>query len=257
MDDLLLLILCSPSGAGKTTLTKHLLARVAGPDVLRLAHDAQAARERDRRRGLPLRRSRALRRAGRRAARSRSGRRCTATSTARASTEIERARARGQARDRVRHRLPGRAADQGEAPGRDRRLHPPAVDGGARARCAARATETRRSRSSSASKGAVEIEHYGFFDYLVVNDDLEPAKGDARSRSRAPSSPAGSATRRSPSGSSPIALGQEPFWESRSGKAGRRSREETLRFLPSRLLPSRLPAARSLRGRSAPARACG
>ena len=28
MDDLLLLILCSPSGAGKTTLTRHLLAQL-------------------------------------------------------------------------------------------------------------------------------------------------------------------------------------------------------------------------------------
>ena len=43
MDDLLLLILCSPSGAGKTTLTRHLLAAL--PELtFSVSHTTRAPR---------------------------------------------------------------------------------------------------------------------------------------------------------------------------------------------------------------------
>ncbi len=55
---LLLILRSSPSGAGKTTLTRSSLERFPELRFSRLAHDAPAARQRGRRQRLPLRRSR-------------------------------------------------------------------------------------------------------------------------------------------------------------------------------------------------------
>ena len=60
-----------------------------------------------------------------------------------ALSEIERCADARQARHRLRHRLPGRAPDQGAAPGRRRRVRVAAVDGGAQA-AAAHARARRR-----------------------------------------------------------------------------------------------------------------
>ena len=70
----LLLVLSSPSGAGKTTLARRLLAADPRPAHVGLGDDAQAAARRGRRQGLPLHRRGASSSAWRRPASCSSGR---------------------------------------------------------------------------------------------------------------------------------------------------------------------------------------
>ncbi len=131
-DDFLMLIVSSPSGAGKTTLCNRLRGEL--PELrFCVSHTTRRpAAGRGRRARLPLRRRRARSSRWCAPARSPSGRGSTATSTAPACAEIETRPGRLRRRD-LRHRLPGRAADQGCAPRRGRRLHPPALARRARA----------------------------------------------------------------------------------------------------------------------------
>ena len=141
MNDFLLLILSSPSGAGKTTLKTRILPR-ATPSCASRSRTRRASRAPTRSTGASTTSSTEPRSEhGRRAARSPSGPRCTATSTAPALREIERGASHAPRR-RLRHRLPGRAANQGEAPRGDRGLHPAPLDGRARAPPARRAPAT-------------------------------------------------------------------------------------------------------------------
>lgn len=175
MDDLLLLILCSPSGAGKTTLTRHLLAEL--PDfTFSVSHTTRAPRknevdgvhyhfvDRPRFDGLVAESAFAEwaevhgNRYG--------------TSVA----EIERAKAEGkrgvvfdidyQGARQIKAKLPNAVGVF---------VLPPSMSE-LKKRLEGRGTDEASVIERRFKQAYVEIEHYGFFDYLIVNDDLANAQ---------------------------------------------------------------------------------
>ena len=175
MDDLLLLILCSPSGAGKSTLTRFLLEALP-ESTFSVSHTTRKARtgevdgvhyhfiDRDV-----------------------FGRMVDAGSFAEwahvhdnmygtSTSEIERARREGkrvilfdvdyQGARQIKAKLP-------EAVGVF--ILPPSMEE-LRRRLEGRATDAPAVIERRYQKAIVEIEHYGFFDYLIVNDDLSRAQ---------------------------------------------------------------------------------
>jgi guanylate kinase len=176
MDDLVLLILCSPSGAGKTTLTKHLLQNLSD-FTFSVSHTTRKARanEIDGREYHFVDRERfeSLKSEGAFAEWAEVHGNLYGTSV----REIERARREGkrgivfdvdyQGARQIKATLP-------DATGVF--VLPPSMDE-LRRRLEGRGTEDRATIDRRFDKAWHEIEHYGFFDYLVVNDDLERAKG--------------------------------------------------------------------------------
>jgi guanylate kinase len=171
MDDLLLLILSSPSGAGKTTLTRYLLEQL--PDfTFSVSHTTRKPRtgEED---GVHYH---FVDRGGFEAVRDGGGfaewaevhGNLYGTSLA----EIDRARAQGkrgivfdidyQGARQIR-------ASRPEAIGVF--VLPPSLEV-LRKRLEGRATDSAEVIERRFQVAKVEIEHYGFFDYLIVNDDL-------------------------------------------------------------------------------------
>jgi guanylate kinase len=175
MDDLILLILSSPSGAGKTTLTRYLLEEL--PDfTFSVSHTTRKARtgESD---GVHYHfvdraRFESLRDAGGFAEWAEVHGNLYGTSLA----EIERARAQGKRGIVFDIDYQGARqikATRPEAIGVF--VLPPSLEV-LRKRLEGRATDAPEVIQRRFEHAKVEIEHYGFFDYVLVNDDLEASK---------------------------------------------------------------------------------
>lgn len=175
MDELLLLILCSPSGAGKTTLTRHLLAQM--PELtFSVSHTTRKPRANETHGSdyhfVDRPAFQRMADEGRFAEWAEVHGNFYGTST----DELARAKAQGkrgivfdidyQGARQIKARLP-RALGVFVLPPSMSELH---------RRLEGRATETQESLARRFAKAREEIEHYPFFDYLVVNDDLERAK---------------------------------------------------------------------------------
>ncbi|MBZ0115784.1 MAG: guanylate kinase, partial [Sandaracinaceae bacterium] len=175
MDELLLLILCSPSGAGKTTLTRHLLAQM--PELtFSVSHTTRKPRANETHGSdyhfVDRPAFQRMVDEGRFAEWAEVHGNFYGTST----DELARAKAQGkrgivfdidyQGARQIKARLP-RALGVFVLPPSMSELH---------RRLEGRATETQESLARRFAKAREEIEHYPFFDYLVVNDDLERAK---------------------------------------------------------------------------------
>jgi guanylate kinase len=184
MDELLLLILCSPSGAGKTTLTKHLLTEMPGL-TFSVSHTTRPPRsnEVDGRDYHFVDRERfaTLIQEGRFAEWAEVHGNHYGTSL----DEIERARREGkrgiifdidyQGARQIKAKLPWAVGVFVLPPSMEALLD----------RLRARGSETPEVIERRFGKAWVEIEHYGFFDYLVVNDDLAQAKANVLAVARA------------------------------------------------------------------------
>ncbi len=175
MDDLLLLILCSPSGAGKSTLTRFLLDSL--PEAtFSVSHTTRAPRKNERP-GVDYHfvdpatfEAHVARGAFAEWAEVHGNRYGTSLS------EIERAREEGkkillfdidyQGARQIKAKVP-------EAVGVF--ILPPSMEE-LRRRLEARATDSPEVIARRYEKAHVEIEHYAFFEYLIVNDDLARAK---------------------------------------------------------------------------------
>lgn len=175
MDDLVLLILCSPSGAGKTTLTRHLLDNLED-FTFSVSHTTRKPRhgEIDGREYHFVDRMRfqQLISEGAFAEWAEVHGNLYGTSVA----EIERARAEGKRG--IVFDVDYQGARQIKAKLRDAVgvfILPPSMEE-LRRRLEGRGTEDRATIDKRYDKAWIEIEHYGFFDYLVVNDDLGRAQ---------------------------------------------------------------------------------
>lgn len=174
MDEFLLLILASPSGAGKTTLTRRLLARV--PDFgFSVSHTTRRPRgnEVDGNDYHFVERSRfeALIAEGAFAEWAEVHGNLYGTSHA----EIDRVRAEGKRG--ILFDIDYQGARQIKATRRDAIgvfILPPSLEELER-RLRGRATDDEATIRRRFDKAIVEIEHYQFFDYLLVNDDLDRA----------------------------------------------------------------------------------
>ncbi len=184
MDDLLLIILCSPSGAGKTTLTKHLLREM--PELtFSVSHTTRAPRpgEVDGRAYHFVDRARfeQMIAEGRFAEWAHVHGNLYGTSV----DELARARREGkrgivfdidyQGARQIKAKLPTAVGLF---------VLPPSM-GELRRRLESRGSDARDVIERRFAKARAEIEHYPFFDYLVVNDDLEHAKQTVVSIARA------------------------------------------------------------------------
>jgi guanylate kinase len=175
MDDLILLILSSPSGAGKTTLTKYLLEQL-GDFTFSVSHTTRKPRTGetdgvhyhfvDRARFEQLRADQGF------AEWAEVHGNLYGTSLA----EIERARREGKRGIVFDIDYQGARqikASRPEAIGVF--VLPPSLEI-LKKRLEGRATDDRAVIERRFAHAQVEIEHYGFFDYLLVNDDLEVSK---------------------------------------------------------------------------------
>lgn len=175
MDELLLLILCSPSGAGKSTLTRFLLDAL--PEAtFSVSHTTRPPRqgELDGVHYHFVGRDEFMRLVGEGtfAEWAHVHDHMYGTST----QEIERARREGkrlilfdvdyQGARQIKAKLPEAASVF---------ILPPSMQE-LRRRLEGRATDSPAAIERRYQKALVEIEHYGFFDYLIVNDDLASAQ---------------------------------------------------------------------------------
>lgn len=175
MDDLLLLILCSPSGAGKSTLTQHLLEQL--PELtFSVSHTTRKPRANEvdgvHYHFVDRQRFDQLIEAGAFAEWAEVHGNRYGTSVA----ELERARREGkrgivfdidyQGARQIKAKLPHAVGVF---------VLPPSM-AELRRRLEGRATDDPSVIERRFSKALVEIEHYGFFDYMIVNDDLVRAK---------------------------------------------------------------------------------
>ena len=175
VDEPLLLILCSPSGAGKTTLTSYLLAQQPA-FTFSVSHTTRKPRAGEENgvhyHFVEPERFRAMVDEGAFAEWATVHGNLYGTSVA----EIDRAKAQGkkgivfdidyQGARQIKAKLPQAVGVFVLPPSMqelEKRLHRRASD----------SAETIQRRYAQAR---VEVEHYGFFEYLVVNDDLEKAK---------------------------------------------------------------------------------
>jgi guanylate kinase len=184
MDELLLLILCSPSGAGKTTLTKHLLAEV--PELtFSVSHTTRSPRvgevEGEAYHFVDRAHFEQLVREARFAEWAVVHGNLYGTCV----SELERARQEGkrgiifdvdyQGARQIKAKLPNAVGMF---------VLPPSMEE-LRRRLEGRATDAPEVIERRFAKARAEIEQYPFFDYLVVNDDLERAKSTVVSITRA------------------------------------------------------------------------
>ncbi|MDQ3033895.1 MAG: guanylate kinase [Myxococcota bacterium] len=175
MDDLVLLILCSPSGAGKTTLTRHLLDNLRD-FTFSVSHTTRKPRagEVDGREYHFVDRVRfqELIACGEFAEWAEVHGNLYGTSV----REIERARVEGMRG--IVFDVDYQGARQIKAKLREAIgvfVLPPSMDE-LRRRLEGRGTEDESTIQRRFQKAWIEIEHYGFFDFLVVNDDLVRAQ---------------------------------------------------------------------------------
>lgn len=175
MDDLVLFILCSPSGAGKTTLTRHLLDKLED-FTFSVSHTTRKPRqgEVDGREYHFVDRERFAQMVdeGAFAEWARVHDNFYGTSV----REIDRARREGKRG--IVFDIDYQGARQIKAKLRDAVgvfVLPPSM-AELRRRLEGRGTEDLATIEKRFANAWHEIEHYGVFDYLVVNDDLERAK---------------------------------------------------------------------------------
>ena len=171
-----LVIVSSPSGAGKTTLTRRLLEEFGPrPRVLGVLHHAADAARRDRRPRLLVRHARGVRDDGRARRIRRARVRASATATApRRPRSRQRSRA-GRDVD-LRRRLAGWRGAVG-ALARDSLkifILPPDLTT-LEARLRQRATDAPEVIERRLRKANDELAHYTEYQHLIVNDDLERA----------------------------------------------------------------------------------
>lgn len=175
MSDLLLLILSSPSGAGKTTLQKHLLDEIPGL-TFSVSHTTRAPRpgeedgsayhfveretfERMRDEGAFIEWA-------------------EVHGNLYGTSASELARAVNEGRAGIVFDIDYQGARQIKAKRPDAVsifVLPPSIEE-LEKRLRARRTDADEVIERRLRKATEEIEHYGFFEYLVVNDDLEAAK---------------------------------------------------------------------------------
>lgn len=175
MDDLILLILSSPSGAGKTTLTKYLLEEL--PDyTFSVSHTTRSPRKGEvdgvHYHFVDRARFETLRAAGGFAEWAEVHGNLYGTSLA----ELDRARAQGKRGIVFDIDYQGARqikATRPEAIGVF--VLPPSLEI-LRKRLEGRATDDVSVIERRFAHSKVEIEHYGFFDYLLVNDELDTSK---------------------------------------------------------------------------------
>ncbi len=175
MDEPLLLILCSPSGAGKTTLTRHLLEQL--PELtFSVSHTTRAPRggevDGEAYHFVDRARFEAMIEDGRFAEWAEVFGNLYGTSV----DELERVKRDGkqgivfdidyQGARQIKAKLPHAVGVF---------VLPPSMSELKR-RLEGRAQDSKEAIERRFAKARVEIEHYPFFDYLVVNDDLERAK---------------------------------------------------------------------------------
>ena len=174
MDDLLLLILCSPSGAGKTTLTRRLLGQI--PELtFSVSHTTRKPRanevhakdyhfvSRDEFEDLVAQRKFA------------EWAEVHGNLYGTSNAEIERAKHEGKRG--VVFDIDYQGARQIKATHKDAVgvfVLPPSLEELLR-RLRGRASDDAATIDRRFKKALVEIEHYPFLDYLIVNDDLERA----------------------------------------------------------------------------------
>ena len=166
----LMLVLSSPSGAGKTTISRRLLLERDADLALSVSVTTRPQRpgevdgvdyhfiDRDR-----------FDRDGRPRASSSNTPRCSATTTARRAPPVEAALAAG--RD-VLFDIDWQGTQQLAASGARRpgqRLHPAALDGRAGAAAEARAQDSAEVVAARMAKAADEMSHWAEYDYVIVN----------------------------------------------------------------------------------------
>ena len=199
----MILILSSPSGAGKTTLTRMLLQDKALDLTLSISVTTRPRRSSEAdgihyhfidRHQFDL-----MKAAGDLLESAEVHGNCYGTPR----EPVEAVLAAGPRRA-VRHRLAGRAAGaRGAGRRRRQRLHPAAVDGGIARAGSSGAPRIRPRRSSKRLENAKrEIERWRYYDYVVVNDDLQRAYARRSWRSSPPNARAARASRRASRGSS-------------------------------------------------------
>lgn len=180
MNDLLLLVICSPSGAGKTTLTRELL-RTFPEFTFSVSHTTRSPRATE----VDGRDYHFVDRASFEKliddgfflewAEVHGNLYGTSLS------EVDRARAEGK--KGIVFDIDYQGARQIKAIRPDTLgifILPPSMEELKR-RLAGRASEDARSMEMRFAKAMIEIEHYPFFDFLIVNDDLEQAQARLRS----------------------------------------------------------------------------
>ena len=164
-------------------LARHLRA---GPEhrPLGFGDDARAAHRRNRRQALPLHRRRDLREDARRRRSARERR--SAWQLLRHAAREGGGAALVRPRYPVRHRLPGHASALRKVPrGHGHRFHPAPLHPGTEGVARRRAQDSKGTIQKRLRNARLEMEHYGEYDYVVVNRDLE----DSVQKS-APSAPA-------------------------------------------------------------------
>lgn len=178
MKDLLLVILCSPSGAGKTTLTRRLLSTFGQALTFSVSHTTREPRSTEVKgrdyHFVDRPEFEAMVREGAFAEWAEVHGNLYGTSLA----ELDRARAEGrqgilfdidyQGARQIKAKLP-------EAVGVF--ILPPSMPE-LEQRLRGRATDSEEQIARRFAKARVEIENYQFFDYLVVNDDLSRADAE-------------------------------------------------------------------------------
>ena len=184
MDELLLLIVCSPSGAGKTTLTRRLLAEL--PELtFSVSHTTRGPRpnevqgkdyhfiQRDTFEGM--------------VARGEFAEWAEVHGNFYGTSSAEIARAKTEGKRGVVFDIDYQGARQIQAKFKEAVgvfILPPSLEELER-RLRGRATDAEDVIQRRFAKALVEIEHYPLLDYLVVNDDIDRASGDLRSVVRA------------------------------------------------------------------------
>ena len=178
IEELLLLIICSPSGAGKTTLTKRLLDRFGDDFTFSVSHTTRTKRKNE-----------VDGQDYHFVSRERFEEMIAASAFAEYAEvhgnhygtslgELDRARAEGrrgilfdvdyQGARQIKAKLPQAVAVF---------ILPPSMDE-LKKRLVGRGTDAPDAIDTRFRNARIEIEHYGFFDYLVVNDNVNDA--DAR-----------------------------------------------------------------------------
>lgn len=184
MDDLLLLIVCSPSGAGKTTLTRRLLAEM--PELtFSVSHTTRRPRPNevhDKDYHFTSRES-----FEQMVARDEFAEWAEVHGNLYGTSSAEIARAKSEGKRGVVFDIDYQGARQIKAKFREAVgvfILPPSLEELER-RLRGRATDEEDVIRKRFAKALIEIEHYPLLDYLIVNDDIHRAGGDLMSVVRA------------------------------------------------------------------------
>ncbi len=184
MDELLLLIVCSPSGAGKTTLTRRLLAEL--PELtFSVSHTTRGPRANEVQgkdyHFIPRETFEGM------VARGEFAEWAEVHGNFYGTSSAEIARAKTEGKRGVVFDIDYQGARQIQAKFKEAVgvfILPPSLEELER-RLRGRATDAEDVIRRRFAKALVEIEHYPLLDYLIVNDDIDRASGELRSVVRA------------------------------------------------------------------------